>query len=248
MIDQTAVVITAWRRPYYLERTLQSWAQVPEITQVPRLAIALGRHERQPEMLAVIADAEQRIGRKIEIIHDSDRATACMSCNGTIPEAADLMFADPQIQFFVLGEEDLVVSDDALTYMNWCAERFADDQQVLTVNAFIEGTEDADPSIVRLRHDFRGWVWGTWRNRWEGVLSPQWDWDAALWKFQSGHDWHIDRRIMPAGNYLSAAPDASRVQNIGQLEGFTANPSDFPGTQAPSFRPSHGRVTYRLGT
>lgn len=259
-LRDTAVLVTAWRRPYYLERTLESWARVDRIREVGKFVVALGRSDREAEQLAVIDRARERMGRQIIVRYDSPAATASPGMHRALGEAASAVFSDnPGVQFLVFGEEDIVASADALRYLDWASRRFADDHKVLLACAHNCGgqgwdelgisDEDADPRQVRLRPYFQPWIWGTWRDRWKWVLEPQWDWECnSGGPNDSGYDWNICARIVPRGNYLAVVPDASRSQNIGEQEGVYAIPANFPGTLSASFKEDHGPVEYLLVT
>jgi hypothetical protein len=161
-------------------------------------------------------------------------------------EAVNREFRQEQVEFLICSEEDIIVSDDVLTYMSWANESFASDPRVLTVsahNALGQGwhrnppdDSEADQEAVRLHPQFHPWCWATWRGRWEKVLQPNWDWDAntGTAPHDHGYDWQICR-LMDRYGLFAATPDASRSQNIGQHGGVYASPDDFASTQAASF-------------
>jgi hypothetical protein len=257
-----AVIVMAWRRPYYLRETLESWAAVPEIKTVRRFIIGLGPHEREPENRQVIREAEELMQRPIEILVDSERAQASPAMHRPMGEAANFAWADPKVGWTILCEEDDPVSDDVLRYMRWCRDEFENRRDVLLVCAHslphVEGWKgpapaerdtvretDKDPAIVRLKQGFDSHVWGTWRNRWREVLEPTWDWECnSGTPTTSGIDWNIATRVMPQGRFYAAAPDASRSSNIGKDEGVYMNPGDW--RPEPAFSPVYGEVAYRF--
>jgi hypothetical protein len=192
---------------------------------------------------------KQALGCKVRIKPDSSAARASRGMGRAIGEAVSALFADPAVEFVIAGEEDIVVSDDALEYFAWAAERFADDKQVLLVNGHDEGGQgwdkpgigalngDADQYAARLNQVFNPWCWGTWRDRWNRVLKPQWDWECdSGGTLDSGHDWQVATRIIPRGGYLCVTPDASRSQNIGKDGGWAADPAKFESTLSAAFR------------
>jgi len=97
--------------------------------------------------------------------------------------------------------------------------------------------EDADQDTVRLLPYFNPWCWGTWRDRWEKILEPEWDKDCASGgPADSGYDWNVQLRILPRHGMLCVVPDASRSQNIGALEGWASSPEIVARAQSRSFR------------
>lgn len=253
---RTAVVVTAWRRPYYLERTLDAWSKVDGIRDVTWFAVALGWHlPTRATQFELIAEAERKMGRRIEVWEDSREAIASPGMHRALGEAAGRSF-DKGAAFTVFGEEDVQPSADVLAYMDWCNGKFAGNSRVLLACAHNCGGQgwdelgiddaDADPSLVRLRPYFQPWIWGTWYDRWHRVLEPQWDWECSSGGANdSGYDWQITR-IIPRGGFVAAVPDASRSQNIGRDEGVYAIAANFPATQSASYRENFGPVTYQL--
>jgi hypothetical protein len=255
-----AVMITAWRRPYYLEPVLMSWSRATGIGNLTRFIVALGNTDRVGAQAALIERMRPQFPCPVEVRMQSPRAVASNGPHRAIAEAASAAFADGDTDFLVFGEEDVAVSSDVLSYMGWAAERFADDQEVLTVVAHNVGGQgwdkpgpqedaDADQEQVRLLPYFNPWAWGTWRGRWEKILEPEWDYECdSGGVMDSGYDWNIQSRILPRHGMVSVVPDASRSQNIGALEGWASSPGGIADAQSHSFRPGREAVDYRLVT
>ena len=261
-LNNVAVVATAKSRPNYLREILSSWQKARGITDVHSFTLALGYDEGQFMSQLSAYDAfrsETGLGLRARVKIDSAAARASRGMGRAIGEAAVHVLADPAVEFLVFGEEDIIVSSDVLEYFAWARETFAADERVLCVLAHSAGGAgwdepgiglrdgDADQEAVRLLPYYNGWIWGTWRDRWEKTLGPTWDWDVTSGgAMDSGYDHQIHRRVIPRGGYVCVVPDASRSQNIGRVGGWAAQEADFPGTQAASFRPERGAVTYRL--
>ena len=258
-LSRMAVMTTAWRRPYYFERVLNSWSRAEGQDQLARFVISLGRTDRYQRQVKLIDRMRPRFGVPLEILEQSDRAMSVNGPHTAIAEAANHVFASDQVDFLVFGEEDVMVSADTLAYMAWAAERFAEDEQVLAVLAHsrcgqgwdgpdVTDDPDADPAVVRLLRYFNPWCFGTWRDRWECVLEPEWDWDCTSGDnpMQHGYDHNIQRRILPRHSMACVVPDASRSQNIGQHEGWATNPQSWAYSQARSFTEKREAVDYRL--
>ena len=269
-----AVIVMAWRRPYYLQESLASWANVQEIREVRRFIIGLGEHERKPDNLRVIAETERLMGRPIEILEDSARATASPAMHRPMGEAANHAWADQEVGWVILAEEDGPVSDDVLRYQSWARDTFEHNPKALLVCShnipWVEGADgivdgyslapsdkvphppdegDEDQTIVRLKQGFDSRTWGTWRDRWEQILEPTWDWECdSGGPTSSGIDWNIATRVMPQGGYYAVVPDAARSVNIGRDEGVYMDASSKPvgWRSSLSFREHRGVVEYRL--
>ena len=253
-LSDMAVVSTACRRPYYLERSLASWAQADGISSLAGFAVALGRSDREEKEREVIGAA----GLDARVWPDSDEAAAATGMHRAIAEAARRAFTELPVAFVILTEEDVVVSDDVLRYFAWAATEFEDDPSVLGVCAHSRGgqgwdlhqpaqDQDADQQAVRLLPYFNAWCWGTWLDRWDQILEPGWDWDCdSGGPMNSGWDWCIATKILRWHEMVCAVPDASRSQNIGALEGWASTTESFAFSQAASFRDHRDSAPYRL--
>lgn len=240
-MNDTTLIIPAWRRPEYLRRSLDSWQAAKGFGDLRRVVIALGRgHEKQ--MMPVIGG--------LEVLADSDRAAAVYGPHAAIGEALDAVFADPGCGFAIVSDEDVIVSDDVLAYFAWARDQGAD--AVCAHNYLGQGwcppwdDELADQAAVRMCPEFTGWTWGIPRQAWEQVFRPEWDWEANTGQqpAEHGFDWQCHR--LARRGLRVAIPDASRCQNIGQHDGVYAQPGQFALTLAASFRERRGDTDYRL--
>jgi hypothetical protein len=243
-----AVMMTAWRRPQYLARTLQSWAKVDGIRDVAAFQICLDPSDRLDKMLAVIAEARGDYGLPITA-HCNARH---LGVSSNPADSGTAIFREhPDVDFIVMAEEDLKVSDDLLRYMAWADGTFRSDPRILCACAHSPDNPhpDADPAAVVLEPRFRVWVWGTWRDRWFDTLLPDWDRDYSSGTPEDprcGFDCNIDGRIIPRGGFRCVLPLASRSQNIGQFGGVHADAGVFASTFNPSFRETFGVVDYKV--
>ncbi len=249
-----ALLITACKRPYYLKPTLTSWALADDANDLDGVVIALGRSPKEMEQRELIKELVP--GARTWL--DSDRAAASNGMHRAIAESASRIFRALKPDFLIFGEEDVVVSSDIVSYMTWAAEKFKDDPRVLLVNAHNRGGQGWDPhqpaedaeanqNAVRLEPYMNAWVWGTWADRWEKVLEPNWDYECNSGEATtSGYDWQIATRIIPSGNFLAVVPDASRSQNVGRKEGWASSEWSFSFSQAQSFREKRDTTNYQL--
>lgn len=252
-----AVVVTGFRRPNYLEQTLLSWSEVIGLDEIKSFTVALGHSDRKNAQLALIAKMQGLFPNPIDVVMDSPEASIAVGVNRALGEAAQASFVGGA-EFTVFGEEDVVVSDDVLQYMQWAAYRFERDSRIVIVCAHNRGgcgwdkhepaqDQDADPTFARLLPYYNPWGWGTWADRWKYVLRPRWDWDCnSGGPSDSGYDWNIQTRILPKVGGLCVVPDAARSQTIGRYEGWASNEWSWSFSQAQSFRQNRGLMDYRL--
>ena len=252
MTADVAVTVTACWRPYYLEQTLSAWAEARGIDRIFKFVIGLGDSPRKREALAVIDRFEAKVPFPVHVLMDNGKVGPWRA----IANTANNAFADPGVGFIVVCDEDILVADDVLELLMWERARFENDPRVLLVNSHsqccqgwdgpdVKDDPDADPAVVRLLPYFNAWAWGTWRDCWEQVLIPDWDYDGTSGAIdKSGHDWNIALRTMQG--YLAAVPDASRTQHIGDLEGMFSNASTLAWSKAASFREHRDPVTFRI--
>jgi hypothetical protein len=256
MLNDTALLITAWQRPEYLRRTFASWAGAAGVEDLRLVVVALGASHRLDDQMDVIREAEQALGRGIVVLKDSPEARSSPGMHRALGEAVDRVLDGWRPEWVLCGEEDVVVSSDVLSYMAWAQEKYADD--TLCICAHNRGgagwdglgarreDDDADQAAVRLLPYFNPWVWCTWQGTWRAKIRPVWDWDCdSGGGNESGYDWNL-QRLSAAGPWKNLVPDAARSQTIGQLGGVYSTPGIFPLQQAASFREHRENVSYRL--
>ena len=260
MIDlpDVMLVMTAWRRPDYLERALASWVKVRGASRLGGLVVALGPSEHEERQRDTIELAGRALDRQIIIRPDSAKAQASPGMHRALGETLTWVRDELKPAAVICAEEDLIVSDDVLEYMDWALNRFVGDPTVATVLAHDAGGQgwdipgiglggfDAPQDEVSLRSYFNPWVWATWAGPRLDHLLDRWDWDATTGQvaWQRGYDWQILRVIREG--LLSVVPAASRSQNIGQNGGVYARPDLFDQTQSASFRKHRDPLTYQL--
>jgi len=230
-----ALLLTAFDRPDYLREVLASWAAVPELGEW-HVRVAVEPSDAQDEVLALVAALPGA-----EVVVNDERLGVAENPYRHL----DALFA-AGYDFVARTEDDLVVADDVLRLLEHCANRYRDAEDVAVVCAYSPAAADADPAAVHRTPAFSPWLWGTWRDRWDALIGPTWDRDYSTWNgspgFESGWDWNLNTRVLPAHGLTTVAPLASRVQNIGVVgQHGTAENHE----RAASFRASFGRPAYR---
>ena len=225
------VVFTANDRPHYMARTLDLWSRVRGIGDC-RLIFRC--EPGCPEMAALCGTASDFAG-EVTVIVNEERHGVLRNPHTAL--TTGFAFGD----FVILAEDDLTPADDTLEFLAWCRDKYAGDPQVIAASASRIDEYPGGPSGV-MRHDrFHCWIWGTWRDRWENLLSPDWQFDYAL----GGWDWRINNYWLGELGYRVAAPCLSRSQHIGREGGIHCNtPEIFEQTRSRSFRPVYGKQDY----
>ena len=243
------LVTSAYRRPWYLERQFDGWVRCRGIdSKVSRMLVALGACERTGDQMEVIKRFGQRVPFPVDTYIDSPPAGPHTAIGNIIKRGFLTLGTD----FVFFTDEDTLPADDTLELVGWAQEKFAGDPQVLSVNAHSECGQGwdgpyvlddprADPAIVRLKPYHNQWGWGTWADRWEKILGPEWDWDGR----HRGCDWNI-HRLLNERRLLAVTPDASRTQHIGYRDGIFSNRETLAFCDAASFREHREPADYRV--
>lgn len=152
----------------------------------------------------------------------------------------------PQVDYAILAEDDLLVSDDIVEYHKWAANEYRNDREIAMVCSFFQHIADESllPNVARVPNFASVWIWGTWVDRWFGYISPTWDHDYSTGdeQFPGGWDWNLNKRVLPKLEKKSIVPLVSRSQNIG-IDGTHAVDARYHIT-APSFELSREKVEF----
>ncbi len=223
-----ALVITAWNRPEYFWDAARSWASVDMtdwdvfLRLEPSDPATEARHIRIFESLMLLRGVKPenqnvRINpERLGVLSHPWHAFSDLLIHGNY-------------DFVVRTEDDLLVSNDVLSYFTWASEHFLDDQRVATVNAFSKGPGGDDHAVVA-GQPFNPWMWGTWVDRWQDTISPTWDHDySSGGEHDSGWDWNLETRVLPSQGLMTVQPLCSRVKNIGE-HGVHGTPENLPAS------------------
>jgi hypothetical protein len=241
-----AVLLTAFDRPHYLAPVLASWARVRDLP-AWHLRVAVEPSGVRDGVVDLVRSFVRETG------HDDTEVVLNPTRLGVLenPYAhLDALFRAGH-GFVLRAEDDLLVADDVLELFGHVASTYADDPSVATAHAFSPDPVSASaPSpgadeLVR-SSAFCPWVWGTWRDRWLGLVGPTWDRDYSTYNvepgFETGWDWNLNTRVFPAQGLCAVAPAVSRVQNIGEV-GEHGTPDDL--VPAPTFVAHQPPLRYR---
>lgn len=165
-------------------------------------------------------------------------------CNYTVKKALDLAWEDKP-DFVLMLEDDIIISDDALLYIEWAAEKYQSDDSVRTIGLWkSKDGWDFDKPLTKstiFRADeqvwFTCWGWGTWRDRWQ-EMSDTWttgsdshdtSWDVVLYSHLNGR-----KEVVPA---------ISRAYNCGEFGG-THRGRAWPGITSAGLVDPDGPIKY----
>lgn len=230
-----AVVFTAFDRLYYLEKVLKSWTKV---------------REKEGWDFYFSVDDGPSAGRAVEIIrtNTSEWPSWCnihivsQPKNLGVLEHPYILFEEAfkKYDFVLRAEDDLEVSDDILEYFMWASEEFKADESVATVIGYSEHDFPEGTNVAACIPEFGPWIFGTWKNRWSEYIGPTWDRDYSTFNDvegnQSGWDWNLNTRVLPALGKVNVVPHYSRVNNIG-VTGTHAKVEEY--VTSSTFRPSY---------
>jgi hypothetical protein len=165
-------------------------------------------------------------------------------CNYTVKKALELAWEDGP-DFVLLIEDDIIISDDALMYIEWAAEKYKDDSSVRTIglwghdNGYALGTPltDGEHGKVMRQNYFTCWGWGTWKDRWEEMLTT---WTTG----DDSHDTSWDVIVSShLGERVEILPSISRAYNCGE-HGGTHRGRAWPGLVASGLIDPDGQIEY----
>lgn len=227
-----ALALMAFDRPAYFRAAMAHWSDVRGFHRWnPTVRVEPSPH--QAEIIAMAAASE------VPAILNPRRYGVLSHPWQILEDLFERVGAD----FAVIGEDDVLVANDTLDYFSWAARRFAD-QRVLAVcgTSHAPNCPPGQEHRVYLTPSFTPMLWGTWADRWRTTLRDTWDHDygsGTAERPESGWDWNINLRIIPAGDWLCAHPVASRSDHIGRHGGMHTNEFSFPGSVSATFQAAY---------
>lgn len=243
----TRVVFTGYQRVPYMQQTLQSWREVRGVEN----CIFDFHLEPGPQQMVELCESVDFT--ESTWIHQNDQVLgvqrnpyAALMCgfDNTAQDNAGRDITTPYPRpddFVILAEEDLVVASDVLEWFAW-AQNLHSDPNVLcvTANQFEEQTGGLSGAVYVPW--FHCWVWGTWRDRWEDLIAPDWTFEYE----HRGWDWRLNDYWCGEKGMVTAAPSMSRSQHIGQYGGVHTSPALFAEQMSRCYRPDVLPQAYRL--
>jgi len=165
-------------------------------------------------------------------------------CNYTVKRALKLAWEDKP-DFVLMIEDDIIISDDALQYIEWAAEKYKDDPSVRTVGLWghNNGYKLGEPLSTKefgkaMRQNyFTCWGWGTWSDRWEEMKET---WTTGDDSHDTSWDVIMSSRL---GERVEILPSISRAYNCGE-HGGTHRGRAWPGLVASGLIDPDAAIEY----
>lgn len=232
------IAISAYNRPEYLQRCISALYGAKGFSrQKYGVFCAMDCHEDgsiNKDVLSVFMN-HQLV---------PDVAETKQGCNFTVKKALDLAWAS-RPDFVLMIEDDIIISDDALLYIEWAAETYKQDRSVRTIGLW---GHDKGPSpskvipqeqytTVMRQNYFTCWGWGTWPDRWAEINAK---WTTGGDSHETSWDVIVSQSL---GNRTEILPSVSRAYNCGELNG-THRGRAWPGLVASGLVDPDGLVSY----
>lgn len=230
------LVFTAFNRPDYFRKVIDSWNQVRNISDWN-----VSFHIEPSNMSEIMADMAFRLNSNLTVHNNENRLGVLVNpwnaLNTAFEGGAD---------FVVIAEDDVLVSQDILEFFEWTSVEYETGHDVLAVNAFSQIGGGKSNQITVDDPKFSPLVWGIWKNRWETHIRDTWDKDYSSGNpdgSEAGWDWNINR-IITNNNMLIVKPLQSRSDHIGEMAGTHMTPDLFPTSRGADFEIARGRNRY----
>lgn len=210
MKNRMVIALTAWNRPEYTKKVLESLEKV--------------RKPKPIYLVAYIEPGNEEVQRLFDNVGFECEVTVNKGRRGSVDNTKAVMQRAFELSNRVVKlEDDTPLAYDALYYFSWGLKTYKDDTEIFSVCGYNRNENAVEES----RHDkvfrfkwFTPWGWATWKNRWDRVVKnwPKSDkgWDKYLHHVNAQHE---------------IRPVLSRVQNIGARDG-----NNCPG---PQFHRTH---------
>lgn len=167
MIASTArapIAVFAYNRPHHLERAICSLLACPEVKDSPFYVFCDGP-KTEDSVQAV--EATREVARRLSpdhariVISKTNRGLAASIEHGVYSLCQEYGRV-------IVVEDDLVVSNSFLAYMNMGLERYKDSRKVMQVSGFMFPSGNTSGHMkCALLPITTSWGWATWRSAWE---------------------------------------------------------------------------------
>jgi len=226
------LTMTAWKRPDYFKRVIESLEKAEGIEDYLLLvSIDGGYRETQDEMMDILGNSSLNYLHWLQ-----DENIGCAANTGFI-----LNVGFSRADRIIHVEDDTVFHPDALKWFEYNLAAYEHDERIFSVSGYARETESMigdwpEPNIVGLRDWFHCWGWATWKRVWDEIDV----WFGIHWKEGIGHlhkgresrgedflayvdcdgkgSWGVPMNHYWRRNRFEIAPHTSFIQNIGKLD------------------------------
>jgi glycosyltransferase involved in cell wall biosynthesis len=211
-MDNSPIIIFAYNRPQHLEKSLLSLKNNPLSSDSELYIFCDGYKANASDKDIQLIEATRAIAKsqawckKVEIIEaDQNKGLAQSVIDGItkILETYDKV---------IVLEDDILLSDGFLNYMNEALNLYEGEDQVMHISAYFLPVDDYDLEETFFYNTTSCWGWGTWSRAWKNMISdPQ----VLIDKLNSSEKllkgFH-EKKYNP-GNYQSLLANASKKIN-----------------------------------
>ena len=161
--DMAPIVVFAFNRPAHLSQCLEALRRNPEASNSDLWVFCDGpKHESQWAVIEQVrAVAHQARGFRSVVVHES---SVNKGLAASVISGVDQVLGEAEQAIFV--EDDLVVSEYFLNYMNAGLRMYKDHDNVASIHGFMYDVSEDLPQSVFLR-GADCWGWATWRRAWK---------------------------------------------------------------------------------
>lgn len=150
--------------------------------------------------------------------------------------ALDMLFSQPQTDFVICMEDDMLPARDFLRYMEWGNRIFAAKKDVLSICGYSksETVSGSDLYATWATHGFHAWGWGIWKDRYERLFGNNY----AAYRTYAGDevngrfDWYLTDTARAEGHW-TIKPIVARIQNFGKENGEHTTDETFANDYNP---------------
>ena len=189
--------MTTYRRPSYTKQVFESLNKCKGIEEYTLFIQA------EPDMAVRSLLENFAFKPKVEI-KINNKQLGCKENNLTVLEWA-FEYTDYNIHV----EDDILLSEDALTYFEWC-KQFKDDKDIFTVTGYNKEVTKDYYKVMKVPW-FVPWGWATWIDRFKEIPKIREINDEYTWDDQINRNIRKERMLLK--------PLLARCQNIGSYGG-----------------------------
>ena len=174
--EHSPVVIFVYKRPEYTLQLFESLLKCPEFSRSKIYVFSDGaKNKEESEQVGKVREIVAKYTNNLDC-RVVLRPTNLGLAESVIVGVSEVMRTHPSA---IVVEDDLVVSQDFLRYMNWGLSTFRDDPRIFSMTAFSFPIDyfslpTSYHHSVYLSPRCNSWSWATWRDRWAKV-----DWEIS---------------------------------------------------------------------
>ena len=223
------IVCFAYSRPNHLNNMLLSLEKnnLSKFSDVTMFIDGKGEHTNIDDWEKVIEVASKKWEFKSLQVNIRDKN---LGAKKNIIEGITEMFSSNSK--LIIVEDDLVLGNHFLDFMNHCLNKYEDDDNIWHINGWAHPQLFSFKSRSAVSHFFSPWGWGTWSKRWEvfikekhyeqNLISPLQKKEIKFFNMYGGVDW--ENMIIRAEKGKDDAWDCYWYQSIFLNKGKTIFP------------------------